>query len=826
MFDLQVLGVILIVILFSLGSILLISKLPRAKTFDEMQEEKRQFKAQLLAASAQTATEKSGNNKKDNKNKTKKNQLPKKGKKSSAVIKTKPETEESADVDSDSQSDRSGPETSPVHTKKQRDINMDFIETEAFPIADHIPTKNSNKSKKNKKGGILVNKSDPILLSSEPVAEEVNHFEEIHPRDAIEIHRLHSMEENAEPALPPTSKVKSSKEKKGKKYTPPVSPVNQVKDNKLAEETAVADNPVPVKEKPMKKKKAEQITSSAPLVAAVQPNYDDDTVRALLRTLRTAELTRNEIQILIDFLLNKQHDTTAKDPTEWSEGKSDVLQKLKKQLQEKEKQLQDEQEASVAFQAKLRELRSEINAEKSTYNATIKAHIEELNNKKKELQDLSSEFHYLKEKHMAEKTALTQQMQQLQAKFIQLKNESGASQEAIQKFQQLTVQHEQLKQELIERNKVLPELQRIENEQRQFIDGLQKTLADRDQKLVEFERICLQKDEQLKFLDNKLRQETQVLRADLARKNEEFDVLRQSFEQLKHQLAEIQAKTANQNHVEDANKVEIKNLQNALDSSRKELNSYKTQFQEASHELNDFKQKSDKTSTETVMQITEMKTLIDNLKANLDEKEGKLDEYETLIKRLRLEQDELRNELEQQKTKNNDALEQASSSADAALKQEVIVQIVADEQNRTKEMLGNLLPQLPSNGPKEFNKWLEFTTSFIQKEINAAVSHTNNHSNKVNNSHNNDVANVNGSEEAISTSSSSSTVGDTNSCEVLLLQNAQLQKSLDEYKNIVADTEQVLRNLEAKVAERDTYWQGVVQSKEEEILGLKSSAQS
>lgn len=52
-------------------------------------------------------------------------------------------------------------------------------------------------------------------------------------------------------------------------------------------------------------------------------------------------------------------------------------------------------------------------------------------------------------------------------------------------------------------------------------------------------------------------------------------------------------------------------------------------------------------------QITEMKTIIGNLKTNLIEKEGVLDEYETLIKRLRREQDDLHRELDEQKTKNN-----------------------------------------------------------------------------------------------------------------------------------------------------------------------------
>lgn len=362
-------------------------------------------------------------------------------------------------------------------------------------------------------------------------------------------------------------------------------------------EAAVAEQPAPVKEKPAKKKKAEVVAAVPKETPQFHQQFDDDTVRTVLRTLRTAELTRNEIQILIDFLLNKQHDTTAKDPTEWSEGKSDVLQKLKKQLQEKEKQLVDEQEASNAFQAKLRELRSEINAEKSHFNATIKHHIEELNNKKKELQNVSSELHYSNEKHNAEKAGLTQQVQQLQAKFMQIKNESGASQEAIQKYQQLAVQHEQLKQELLDRNAMFAELQRRENEQRAFVDGLQKTLADREQQLVEFDRVCKQKDDQLKFLDNKAHQEQQVLRAELDKKC-------QNFEQVKHQLAEAQSKSASQNHQEDANKVEMKNLQNALDSSIKELNSCKTQYKEATQELNDLKQKSDKTSSETVVQVS------------------------------------------------------------------------------------------------------------------------------------------------------------------------------------------------------------------------------
>lgn len=102
-------------------------------------------------------------------------------------------------------------------------------------------------------------------------------------------------------------------------------------------------------------------------------------------------------------------------------------------------------------------------------------------------------------------------------------------------------------------------------------------------------------------------------------------------------------------------------------------------------------------------------------------------------------------------------------------------------------MLLKLLPELPSNGPTDFNKWLEFTSSFINKKLTtsaaAAQNISSNNNSKVNS---NNSHNMNGNESISSNTTSSSDVN--SSSEALLLQNAQLQKSLDEYKNIVADT--------------------------------------
>lgn len=53
------------------------------------------------------------------------------------------------------------------------------------------PTTEAAPTKKNKaKGGILVNKSEPISIKpvvQQVVVEEKNHFEEIHPKDDVEM---------------------------------------------------------------------------------------------------------------------------------------------------------------------------------------------------------------------------------------------------------------------------------------------------------------------------------------------------------------------------------------------------------------------------------------------------------------------------------------------------------------------------------------------------------------------------------------------------------------------------------------------------------------
>lgn len=294
-------------------------------------------------------------------------------------------------------------------------------------------------AKKGKKAGILVNKNEPVNVKDTSAEEEVNHFEEIHPKDAVEMQVEKKHIHNAK------------KSKPAKTETPPISPKNQ---------------PVKaVEEKPAKKKRSEPsfsaVDSGAGLVS------DETGIAPLIREVSRADLTKNQIQVLIDFLLNKQSDTIGHDPTEWTEGKSDLMQKLKKQLQEKEAQLKNEQDALAGIQLKLKELRNEFNAEKIQANANLKAHAEHLQNSKLEVKNLQAELQFLSDKHNSEKQALSVSFKQLQAQNQQLK-ELVKTQEGLPNVEQLQSDNQTLQQEIAEKTLQITKLQAIIEEQKQI----------------------------------------------------------------------------------------------------------------------------------------------------------------------------------------------------------------------------------------------------------------------------------------------------------------------------------------------------------------------
>lgn len=300
-----------------------------------------------------------------------------------------------------------------------------------------------NSSNNNKGGtkptGILVNKNEPVVVKSPPVEEVTNHFEEIHPKDSVEIHRAHPEEK------------KHNKRGKPVKETPPVSPKNQ----------PIVAPPKPVEEKPaVMKKKRNEVSASA------VDGFVSDDITPLIRELTKADLSKNQIQMLIDFLLNKQADSRyAVDPSEWSEGKSDLMQKLKRQLQESEAKLRNERDALIGTQTKLKELRLEYNNEKIQANAQLKAMSEQIHAGKLEMKNLQAEIIFNAEKHNQEKQNLSLSYKQLHAKYTQLQ-ESLKTQEAMPSVQQLENDNQLLHQELAKKNQQIIDLNSYVDESR------------------------------------------------------------------------------------------------------------------------------------------------------------------------------------------------------------------------------------------------------------------------------------------------------------------------------------------------------------------------
>ncbi|XP_075982578.1 uncharacterized protein LOC142980887 isoform X2 [Anticarsia gemmatalis] len=274
---------------------------------------------------------------------------------------------------------------------------------------------------------ILINKEDPSCVSDPTALPETtatpaaNHFEESHPKDDFELlqstlvvekvsEKLEDVEKKdkvVKPAKggkpvakPPTPVLEVAKDelprerhnsgevpkeqRKGKKIDKKspgeeiveavreevVPPLNAPQPSELTTEkllkqalaAAPAPPPAAASSPPggkNKKKKAEPNVLS--LMAGDSSGVN---VAELVRVVREAALSRTEIQILTDALLNKHHDPLP-EHSEWSEGPNDPMQKMKKQLADKEKALADEVEASQALHAKLKELRTSLNAERA-----------------------------------------------------------------------------------------------------------------------------------------------------------------------------------------------------------------------------------------------------------------------------------------------------------------------------------------------------------------------------------------------------------------------------------------------------------------------------
>ncbi|XP_035900413.1 putative mediator of RNA polymerase II transcription subunit 26 isoform X4 [Anopheles stephensi] len=876
--DLTTLSFIVIVLFFSLLSMLFISRfLPKGKSFEEMLKEKREMREKILGLTSPTPPTKSSKesaNKRTKKSHSGGNANQNQKNRGAKQQQQQHQRVEVVEPESDGHSSESPLEEeinpltygSKKRTGQATNLTVEYAETEAFPLSDNAGgnKKKDNKQqqggKKNKQkaaGGILVNKSEPVLVKPVETVPEMNHFAEIHPKDALEIARQQKHEDDTKAGKNQTPKEQRQQNKGKKDHQSKQSPKTNApahvaeqqhnqhhqQQHHAAPQVAAepkkqphADNKPNAavsaqKDKSSKRKKNELITQELAVEMADAAN-----VHSLVNILNKADLPRNDIQILIDFLLNKQQDTLAKDPSEWNDP-SDPLQKLKKQLQEKEAALLEEQKAAAGLHAKLKELRQELNGEKVQAGAVLKGYVEELNNKKQEIHHLTQELGSVKDKLANDKQAMSIQFQQLQAKYIQLSKEHASMQDHGATIAQLNNDLQLLQQELMAKSQLL-------NEKLQSEEEMMKKKTEYEILLHNNDELMRQRVQELTAYENDLRQ----LRLELSQKDELSQTCQQQSYEIEQLKAELQAKQKQAvaaasaaaaaahatSQADESNRVEMRNLQNALDSTKSKLEVYRNELVECKSLMTDYKQQTNE---------------------------------------LKAKEEQLQKQLEEQRQK-NDQQKLINSSAEKV----DIGKVVLEEQNRTKDLLVQLLQPigvvsaLPVDAT-DFQSWLEATVGCIKEQYEKRTAHpttnsTANSSSSTNSSHpeqssgtansssssssNSDSSRLNSSSNIIAnnnlntsnsvnsslhansndggavviTNKNGASGGDSGSDDdqqSIALRYEQLQQTVDQYKSIIADTENMLKNLEAKVTEQDNHWRTVVQAKDKELNLLKSA---
>ncbi|XP_011504338.1 PREDICTED: kinectin-like isoform X3 [Ceratosolen solmsi marchali] len=465
--------------------------------------------------------------------------------------------------------------------KEEKDERAEHVQFEETPqILSPEPTMQDTGKISKKKGKvekikpILVNKDEATNLTNEYNSlqtvshEESNHFDVIQPKDDLELIRSHSRENlhqisqsesivNKSPKETPTKSKKNAKEKDSKKkddhkdekkevVSSSVQQVNKENIKEIKEKPKESSRELKESKEPKEiiretiipvqssNKESKKVKKKNDILAQIGGDKDGINFSLLKPLVQKAELSRTEIQFLIDQLLNKQQENPW-EHAEWTESRADPVIKLKKQLAEKEKALKDEQEASVSVQNKLLELRAELNGERSRLTASVRQLEEALNAKITEAQTLHTRMQHILESHSAEKQGFSRQIEQLQSKI----NEDSAIIHKMQEDQGQT--HGQMQQELIAQRK------QLEVQFTQMRDNENALKAQLAQKHVEYQ--------ELQTVNITMSQE---LQATCESSTHEIEMLRQQItimqEQIIHSEGQLQHYKETGDRLQDAHR--------------------------------------------------------------------------------------------------------------------------------------------------------------------------------------------------------------------------------------------------------------------------------
>ncbi|CAG9789331.1 unnamed protein product [Diatraea saccharalis] len=664
---------------------------------------------------------------------------------------------------------------------------------------------------------ILLNKEDPSCVSDPntlpPTVSVSNHFEEMHPKDEFELlHTALATEKVLEKKEEPVEKKEAKPPKVAKvakaasKQTSPVDPPKEVtpreqnnsgdfpkeqrKSKKVEKKQPAEDVADEVKEEvvlPLNAPHPSELTTEkllkqalVPVVAAPtasppakgkkkkpEPNVltlmaagdgGGVNVGELVRVIREAALSRTEIQILTDALLNKHHDPLP-EHSEWTEGPNDPMQKLKKQLADKEKALADEIEASQAVHAKLKELRVTLNSERGRAAAAAAAHRAELHTLQARLQRLVDENHALvQEKHVSE-SGLVQQLAALQAELNarlvelgQARMEVNAARDAMMISQQHAAE---IAQQLQDANDAYGELEQ------------QRQCAVHAEQLAQQE---LRQAQERLNASNELQSEVQRLtsRAQAAESN--LDKLKEEMEtqkqQLSHEISSLREQLAEkESELAELRQLKAAPAQNGLPS----------------------------TDSHKAAELAKVESVVEALR-------GELAGAQAASRDQRDELTRLREQLSAYQLKNNDAIQKAQEA----------------QYNEVATVLRTVCPSA-APGNKTGSDWLRAFADNLKKELEKRELEKKEAEKRAAEKVVEERVVERVVEKVVEKESQSSA-----RLTDLEMQNEQLQGLVDKYKKIIDDTEGVLSRLQQNVTTEEQRWAQQLADKQRELDDLRT----
>ncbi|CAL4065732.1 unnamed protein product [Meganyctiphanes norvegica] len=394
-------------------------------------------------------------------------------------------------------------------------------------------------------------------------------------------------------------------------------------------EAPVIERPIPTSTQEKKKKKDKNKND---VVTSVEEK--------LLPLVKGAHLSSAEIQTLIDILLNKQQ-ASASNGGDWVEkgAKADPHTILKRQLEETEKRLEDKDEAHKNLSAKITELRKELNGERSS---VVKL--------KQQLDETNTQQSTLKEKAESEKLNLRNSLErEYQEKMIQLQQNvnEGEMQQIKAALSESEMRTAVLKQEHDELNqrcqKYEEHISALEEKKATEIAEIQTQLgiadAARAQALADVTALQAEHDALAEQLTNHANDNTKELLAQT----------QSQLQEIMHKKLELESR--------------LTSVDSELSSVRQVVHNQSTEIERLKEEKESLASQSVRPAAEGQENgevHTEQTTQIDtaHLESLVKEKDVLIEEQATEVEKLNKEVSRLKDDLENQVAKNNEVTRQ------------------------------------------------------------------------------------------------------------------------------------------------------------------------